>query len=379
MTKVDDYTVRITMKTPDPIIERRFSARTSEIVSEDGWKAAGGWENWIRKPIGTGPYKIVDFKTGNRLELVRNDGYWAKPAPAARVSFVEVPELSARVAGLRSGEFDLITEVTPDQVKPLSQDGRIDVVGGAIDNVYGMIFDSKSSNLMASKELRQAILHAIDRDLLVQALFAGRTTPANSFQSKTFGELYLPQFDAKLYDPEKAKALVKASGYKGEPIVWRIQTGYYTQELTVSQAIAGMLKAVGLNVQLEVKENWTEVEADGADRMINNASFSAYYPDPVAQLWRRMKPASFWIDAGFVADSPEYRKFCELGRVLESSVDAAERKKAWEGMLATFAENPWACPLYALPMLYAKQKNVEWTPNVMQGSLDLSADNLAFR
>lgn len=379
VTKVDDYTVRITMKTPDPIIERRFSARTSEIISEDGWKAAGGWENWIRKPIGTGPYKIVDFKTGNRLELVRNDGYWAKPAPAARVSFVEVPELSARVAGLRSGEFDLITEVTPDQVKPLSQDGRIDVVGGAIDNVYGMIFDSKSSKLMASKELRQAILHAIDRDLLVQALFAGRTTPANSFQSKTFGDLYLPQFDAKLYDPEKAKALVKASGYKGEPIVWRIQTGYYTQELTVSQAIAGMLKAVGLNVQLEVKENWTQVEADGADRMINNASFSAYYPDPVAQLWRRMKPASFWIDAGFVADSPEYQKFCELGRVLESSVDAAERKKAWEGMLATFAENPWACPLYALPMLYAKQKNVEWTPNVMQGSLDLSADNLAFR
>lgn len=222
VTKVDDYTVRITMKTPDPIIERRFSARTSEIISEDGWKAAGGWENWIRKPIGTGPYKIVDFKTGNRLELVRNDGYWAKPAPAARVSFVEVPELSARVAGLRSGEFDLITEVTPDQVKPLSQDGRIDVVGGAIDNVYGMIFDSKSSKLMASKELRQAILHAIDRDLLVQALFAGRTTPANSFQSKTFGDLYLPQFDAKLYDPEKAKALVKASGYKGEPIVWRI-------------------------------------------------------------------------------------------------------------------------------------------------------------
>lgn len=120
VVKVDDLTVRVTMKAPDPMVERRFSARTSEIISEDGWKAAGGWEKWLKAPVGTGPYRIASFKTGNRLELTRFDGYWGKTAPAAKVSFVEVPELSARVAGLRSGEFDLITEVPPDQVKPLS-------------------------------------------------------------------------------------------------------------------------------------------------------------------------------------------------------------------------------------------------------------------
>ena len=191
VVKVDDLTVRVTMKAPDPMIERRFSARTSEIISEDGWKAAGGWEKWLKAPVGTGPYRIASFKTGNRLELTRFDGYWGKTAPAAKVSFVEVPELSARVAGLRSGEFDLITEVPPNQVKPLSADGRIDVTGGAIDNIYGLVFDCKSSAVMQSKELRQAILHAIDRDILVNALFAGRTSTADSFQSKTFGELYL--------------------------------------------------------------------------------------------------------------------------------------------------------------------------------------------
>lgn len=255
VVKVDDLTVRVTMKAPDPMIERRFSARTSEIISEDGWKAAGGWEKWLKAPVGTGPYRIASFKTGNRLELTRFDGYWGKTAPAAKVSFVEVPELSARVAGLRSGEFDLITEVPPDQVKPLSADGRIDVTGGAIDNIYGLVFDCKSSAVMQSKELRQAILHAIDRDILVNALFAGRTSTADNFQSKTFGELYLTTAGEKLYDPAKARALVKASGYKGEPIVWRIQAGYYTQELVVTQAVASMLKAAGLNVKIEVKEN----------------------------------------------------------------------------------------------------------------------------
>lgn len=300
VVKVDDLTVRVTMKAPDPMVERRFSARTSEIISEDGWKAAGGWEKWLKAPVGTGPYRIASFKTGNRLELTRFDGYWGKTAPAAKVSFVEVPELSARVAGLRSGEFDLITEVPPDQVKPLSADGRIDVTGGAIDNIYGLVFDCKSSAVMQSKELRQAILHAIDRDILVNALFAGRTSTADSFQSKTFGELYLATAGEKLYDP-------------------------------------------------------------------------------VAQLWRRLKPSSFWVQNGYVADSAEYRRFCELGEKLETSVDPAERKAAWGEMLKVFSQNPWACPLYSLPMLYAKQKNVVWEASALQGSLDLSAENLSFQ
>ncbi len=377
--KIDDYTVRVTMKSADPLIERRFSARMSEIISEDGFKKAGNWETWVKKPIGTGPYKIDSFKTGNRLELSRFDGYWKGDVPAAKLSFVEVPELSARVAGLRSGEFDLITEVPPDQIKPLSSDGKVDVVGGPIDNIYGLVFDSVSSKVMQNKNIRKAILHAIDRELLVSALFAGKTTTADSFQLKTYGDLYIPELNQKLYNPEKARELIKASGYKGEPIVWRIQAGYYTLEMTVSQAIASMLKAVGLNVELQVKENWTQVEAAGADRMINNASFSAYFPDPASQLWRRMKPGTSWDSMGFIATtSAEYKTFAEQGKILETSVDAAERKAAWMKMLTAFAEDPQACPLYALPMIYGKQKSLQWTPGT-EGRLYFTAETLSFK
>ena len=111
-------------------------------------------------------------------------------------------------------------------------------------------------------------------------------------------------------------------------------------------------------MKIEVKENWTQVEAPGRDRINNNASYTAYYPDPVAQLWRRLKPSSFWVQNGYVADSAEYRRFCELGEKLETSVDPAERKAAWGEMLKVFSQNPWACPLYSLPMLYAKQKRL---------------------
>ena len=377
--KLDDYTVRVTMKSPDPLIELRFSSRMSEIISEDGYKKAGSWENWVKKPIGTGPYKITSFKTSNRLDLVRNDQYWGKQGAAEKLSFVEVPELSSRVAGLRSGEFDIITEVPPDQIQPLSSDGKVNVVGGPIANVYGLVFDNKSSEIMKNPKLRQAILHAIDRDLLVNALFANKTTTADSFQLKMFGDLYLSDLNQKLYNPEKAKQLLKEAGYKGEPIIWKIQAGYYTLEMTVSQAIASMLKNVGLNVELQVKENWSQVEAPGKDRMINNASFSAYFNDPASQLWRRLKPNSSWDNAGyFDTTSQAYEQFKINGAILETSVNPEERKAAWRQMLLAFNQDPLACPLYALPMIYATQQNVKWTPGI-DGRMDLTSESLSFK
>ena len=65
--------------------------------------------------------------------------------------------------------------------------------------------------------------------------------------------------------------------------------------------------------------------------------------------------------------------------MLETSVDPAARKSAWGDLLMFFWHNPWACPLYSLPMLYAKQKNVVWEASALQGSLDLSAENLSFQ
>ena len=80
-----------------------------------------------------------------------------------------------------------------------------------------------------------------------------------------------------------------------------------------------------------------------------------------------------------MADSAQYKRFCELGEKLETSIDPAERRAAWGEMLKVFTDDPWACPLYSLPMLYAKQKNVTWEASSLQGNLNLSADNLSFK
>ena len=91
-----------------------------------------------------------------------------------------------------------------------------------------------------------------------------------------------------------------------------------------------------------------------------------------------MKPGSFWEAEGYFPASDEYKRICELGKELDSSVDPIRRKAVWGEMLKLFDANPYAVPLYSLPMIYAKQKNVVWEPGA-QGSLDLSARGLSFK
>jgi peptide/nickel transport system substrate-binding protein len=369
------YKVRLVTKTADPLIESRFASRMSEIISKSAYQAVGDWDRWSQKPVGTGPYKVDALVLNTRLELSRFDGYWDKPAPVDKLVFVEVSELSTRIAGLRSGEFDIITEVAPDQLPSLSKVEGVDILGGPVENIYGLVFDNLSSPIMADKRLRQAFLHAIDRDALVAALFDGRTKPANSWQLKTFGEIYIPELDQPLYDLELAKKLVAESGYKGEPIVWKILPGYYTLELTVSQAIEQMLKAAGINIKLEIKENWDQVEAPEPDRMINNASSTCYYQDPSGMLWRRLKPTTPWRTLKYF-DRPA--RFDELGAILESVIDPAARKAAYKEMLEIEADDPVGVPLYELPMFYAKRSNVDFKVGVKE-FMDLSAANLAIK
>ena len=111
------YAVRLTTKQPDPLIERRLAGWGAQIVSKRAFLAAKDWDAWGRAPVGTGPYKVSEFKSGQSILLVAHDQYWGGPPPAASVKFQIVPEIAARMAGLSAGDYDLITEVPARPVR----------------------------------------------------------------------------------------------------------------------------------------------------------------------------------------------------------------------------------------------------------------------
>jgi len=360
---IDTYTVRITAKSPDALLLTRFANNPTQIISKKAYEQSEGWEAFSKMPVGTGPYKMVEFTDNVRIVIERFDQYWGdNTAAAQRIEFRYVPELSTRIAGLRSGEFDIITEIPPDQASAIDAMKNVKVVGGPVLNIYGMFFDETNSSPMKDKRVREALTLAIDRELLVETLFSNLTTIPQNWQMKVFGDMFLADYPEVPYDPQRAKELLKEANYQGEMIIYRSLPGYYTLEQTVAEAVTQMWQAIGLNVELQIKENWSQITEDNDDRHIINGSFSAYYPDPIGQFERRFGEngggdGSFWFNS---------EEFKSLGRQLGTSLDTAERRETFETMLDIFQHDPKGLYLYNLPMIYAISDGVDWEPIPIQ-------------
>ena len=97
-------------------MEGRASQRGSEVVSQRAYDAAPSWLDFARKPIGTGPYKVREYKPDDMLILDAHDDYWGGRPPIKTLRLVEVPEIASRVNGLLTGEFQFACDIPPDQV-----------------------------------------------------------------------------------------------------------------------------------------------------------------------------------------------------------------------------------------------------------------------
>ncbi len=370
---LNPYTVKIRAHEKDALFITRFANFPTQIISKKGYEAAGSWEAFGRMPVGTGPYKIVEYVDSEKVVLERFEDYWGKAkASSKKVEFKYVPELSTRIAGLRTGEFDIITEVPPDQAMSIDKMEGIKILGGAIRNIYGMFFDETNDTPMKDPKVREALTLAIDRKLLVKTLFSDLTSIPNNWQMKLFGEMYLENYPGVEYNPEKAKALLKEAGYKGERIEYRSLPGYYTLEQTVAEAVTQMWQAIGLNVDLSIKENWSQINQDNETRNIINASFTAYYPDPVGQFSRRFGTNSGKAQGKFWKNSPAFN---QLGKTLTTSHDLNTRRDTFREMLYIFAQDPKGMYLYNLPMIYGVRDDINWKALPIEG-MDFTTNGL---
>jgi len=285
------------------------------------------------------------------------DGYWGKKAPLKSLALKVVPETSARVAGLLAGDYDMITEINPDQFKSIEKNPDCEIAGGPVRITRILTYD-EHNKILADPRVRRALSLAIDRQLIVDSLFGGKTAVPQGMQDPSFGDLYIKDFKPIGYNPQLAKKLLKEAGYKGERITYRYQTGYYAMEAETAQVLQQMWKAIGLNVVLVLKENWDQIyDASDGTRAIFNWTATGYYADPLGQIYRLWGPEGPMQNKLATYVSPEMN---DAAKGIFST-DLATRRKALSAMLEVYERtDPPGTYLHYLPLFYGKRKNVIW-------------------
>ena len=355
---IDDYTVRFTTTAPDPVLRERLASYGTGIVSRDAYEQAADFEAWARSPVGAGPYRVVEVVENDSILLEAHDDYWGGRPAVSTIRFQMVPELSARIAGLRAGDYDIITTVSPDQIEVIEADDGFEVVGGDNMHYRTLAYDVANNPILADVNLRRAMNLAIDRELIVETLWGGRISIPRCHQHASYGDLYDPDRPIPEYDPDRARALLEESSYNGEVIPFRTVGTYYTAELATTQVLAEMWEQVGINVDIQVLENWSQVLGE-QPRGVNNSSDSTHFPDPLASLWTRWGETGSWQERGFWSNEA----FNRLGRTLATSFDEQERRAAFQEMLDIWCwTDPPGTVLHALGEFFGRRADIDWEP-----------------
>lgn len=212
-----------------------------------------GEKTFAEKPIGTGPYKLVDYQLNARSVLERNDKFWGPKPAIKRVTFEIIKDPSARVAAIQSGQVDFTINVPVREVTRLSHDPNL---AGEINPITRVILlQCRNDQGFADQNVRLAAHHAIDKAALSKAFYGGAAVPLSvPVTPGTPGAL--PDFKFA-YDPEAAKKLLAKSGYstsKPAKITFGATNGHFPSDFDIARAIQQMWKKVGIDAEIETIE-----------------------------------------------------------------------------------------------------------------------------
>lgn len=365
---VGKYAVRLKTRVPSFLIEKYIASWIGWIVPKGYYKELGP-DKFGLKPIGTGPYKFVEVRADDQVVLEAFDGYWGGKPTAGTITFKAVPEPATRVAGLLSGQYDIATTLTPDDMPLINNSPAYETRGVVIENVHLFVFNQRDHAILRDARIRRAFSLAIDRNLLNQALWGGRAELTNGFNAKPYGAGYDPTRGPFKFDPELARKLLAEAGYKGEPIVYST-TSYYANAVNALLLMQEMWKTVGLNVVANV------VAALPGPTEIQIATWSNGFaiPDAVAPVVTEYGPRG-QVQGRYGWKAPEgFSATCDE---VETLPDGPERLAKF-GQLRDVLEQEFPVVWLYRPFdTYGVRKAVNWRP-VSFEMMELRPFNLSF-
>jgi len=269
--KVQDIVIesptKATMKfsSPAPTAPQWMAFLGSYLVPKKYIEAVG-LDTFLRKPIGTGPYKLAEYELNSRIVLERNDNYWGPKPKIARVTIQIIKDPSARVAAIQSGQIDCTVNVPVREVQRFGREAGFAAELNPITRV--ILLQVRNDLAFADKNVRLAAHHAIDKSALSKAFYGGAAVPL-SVVATPGAAAYLSDFQFK-YDPELAKQYLAKSNYspdKPVKIGFASTNGHFPSDYDIARAIVQMWKKVGIDANLEIIEYAKYFELNRATKL----------------------------------------------------------------------------------------------------------------
>ncbi|MBP3886208.1 MAG: ABC transporter substrate-binding protein [Cellulosilyticum sp.] len=251
---VDEFTVEIILtKKNTAFLANLAMSLAAPMVSPAALEANNG--NLNQNPVGTGPYKFVEWNPSEDIILTRNDEYWDEAAKTKNIVFKFIPDNSARIVALKSGEVDMIDGIDSTGVDQIIADGN------QIHNVPGMNLNYLAYNVTREYfddiAIRTSLSKAVNVPELAEGLYGEYAEVATTILPS-----FMPGFSEEVkqvaYDPEAAKAELAAAGFAGpiKMIVYNNPRVYNTRNKALAEAVQGYWNQVGVEVTIE-DYDWT--------------------------------------------------------------------------------------------------------------------------
>jgi peptide/nickel transport system substrate-binding protein len=347
--KSDDLTVVFKMKFPYAPFPVKIGYNMAIVPKHllDGQDLNQPTE-FIKHPIGTGPFKFKSYTAGSFLATERYDDYFLGPALLDGIVFKIVPDVNTQVAQLRSGDLDF-TVIEPQQVDPLKSSSNIKVVNALQVNYFFFAINHKI-DLFQDKQVRQAIAYALDKKAIIHNVLGDTATVATGPISPLLGDFYSPDVQTYDLDLDKAQQLLTAAGWvkgsdgilakDGKKFSFVLETdkGNPSREQIVTFGQQSLQK-LGMDVQIQFYERNVHLQRYRGGQYQMLMEWWITPPDP--DVWDHYYSTS--NNNSWAYNNPDVDKLLDEGR---QQTDHAQRVTIYQQVQKLLAEDVPVVYLY---------------------------------
>ena len=354
---IDDYTVKITLKSPYAPFLYAIAITSFSIVSPTAVLEKG--DNFSNHPVGTGPFIFQQWDRGDKIVLKANEDYWGGRPNVDRVIFLSIPDNSVRLIELQQGNLHAMEFPNPDDLQQIRDDESLDLLSQPGMNI-GYLALNMEKPPFDNLNVRLAINHAINKAVIIEHLYQGLGIPAKNPIPPTLWS-YDDSIEDYDYNPKLAKELLSQAGYpKGfETSLWALPVPrpYIPDGRALAEIIQSELREIGIKTNIVTFDWGTYLEKTKyGEHDMAMLGWSADFGDPDNFLYFLLSKSSAEKPAGNIA----FYKSDEMQQILEkarSISDKDERKSLYKKAQNVFHQDiPWVPLAHAQRVLVISKK-----------------------